>query len=325
MKSLIVTTLIAALLGFYYVEHPGYFRFFGPTVPPDTSRQNTFLIHLDPSDCQVNIEKSLSTNSRYEERIDEAAGLRYIRINSIPNHPIGDFPNNGNPHMVEVHEMKRTVPLKGKIASRITWARGYDTGILFSGVCIDPFTGEFFIGSTGKFNRAWNITTLTSSVNLGLDCNNAHVQPSGKYHYHGAPTAFLESLGVDGKSMIKIGYAADGFPIYYKYGYDENGQIVSFQSGYQLKKGKRPGDGIAAPDGYHNGRYFNDYEYINESSLLDECNGRWGKTADSDWEYYYVVTDNFPSVPICFTGTPNEDFAKMGGRHRGPRRNRPRH
>ena len=25
-------------------------------------------------------------------------------------------------------------------------------------------------------------------VDIGLDCNTAHVQPTGKYHYHGVPS-----------------------------------------------------------------------------------------------------------------------------------------
>ena len=51
-----------------------------------------------------------------------------------------------------------------------------------------------------------------------------------------------------------------------------------------------------------------------------------GKTPESDNEYYYVITDNFPSTPICFSGTPSSDFIHkqdiMGSgpndfRHRG--------
>ena len=292
---------------------------------------NQFVIHLNPDDCQVDIERKLKLKSQYTETIEEAEGRRNILINSIANHKVGAFPNQGNPHTISEHKWSFSIPLRPQIAEYTTSGQGYDTGVLFSGVSLDPFTAEFFIGSNGSMNREWNITTLSSLVDLGLDCNNAHVQPTGKYHYHGTPSAYLQKLGVDGTEMVKVGYAADGFPIYYKYGYDENGKIITHQSGYHLKEGKRSGDGKTSPDGYFNGMYFNDYEYIVSNSILDKCNGRWGKTPESEKEYYYVITDNFPSIPLCFSGTPSEDLHKMkrrphprrqGRSHRPPPRGR---
>ncbi|NQX84429.1 MAG: YHYH protein [Flavobacteriaceae bacterium] len=46
-------------------------------------------------------------------------------------------------------------------------------------------------------------------------------------------------------------------------------------------------------------------------SKLDECNGRYGKTPESDNEYYYVFADNFSAVPLCFKGTLNNSFKNM--------------
>ncbi len=84
---------------------------------------------------------------------------------------------------------------------------GYTFGVLFSGVAVDPYTGEFFEGSNG-INMDWNITTLQSTRSLGLDCNNAHVQPTGRYHYHGSPSKYIEDLGIaNGTQMVKVGYA----------------------------------------------------------------------------------------------------------------------
>ena len=60
---------------------------------------------------------------------------------------------------------------------------------------------------------------LLVKVNLGLDCNNAHVQPTGKYHYHGSPTLYLQNANIPANQMTLVGYAADDFPIYYKYAY----------------------------------------------------------------------------------------------------------
>lgn len=286
--------------------------------PGDYETADTYNIQLNPDDCDIDIEKKLGTSSIYQEEIDEKKGLRKITINSVASHKVGAFPNSGNPNTIKEQKMSFSIPLKPEVAKSTTTAQGFDSGVLFSGVNIDPFTAEFFIGSDGRMNPQWNITTLTSTENLGLDCNNAHVQPTGKYHYHGTPSAYLFELGADGKEMVKVGYAADGFPMYYKYGYDDQGSIVTHESGYRLKQGDRPGDGKTAPDGTYNGRYFNDYLYVGGVSELDACNGRWGRTPESDNEYYYVITDNFPSVPLCFTGTPSNELNKRMGNGRPP-------
>ena len=113
----------------------------------------------------------------------------------------------------------------------------------------------------------------------------------------------------NGSAMVKIGYAADGYPIYYKYSYDDSGtNILAYESGYQIKSGSRGGNGTTSPDGCYDGTFFQDYEYV-AGSGLDACNGRTGKTPESNSEYHYVVTDNFPSVPLCFTGTPDNSFS----------------
>ncbi len=269
-----------------------------------TNVVSTFTINLDPSDCNVD----LSTNSIYTEVVNAVSDTRTVTFNGIPDHLVGTFPNGGNPNTISEQNDTYEMDLTPSLASTTTSAQGYEFGVLFSGVSIDPFTAEFFIGSGGT-NMEWNITTLTTTVNLGLDCNNAHVQPTGKYHYHGTPSAYASDLGVDGTEMVKVGYAADGFPIYYKYGYDDAGtSIIALESGYQLIEGSRPGDGVTAPDGCYDGTYFQDYEYVSGISSLDECNGRFGRTPESNDEYYYVITDNFPSSPLCFSGTPSQDF-----------------
>lgn len=272
------------------------------------SSKSTFRIFLDAESCNVD----LSHDHIYSEKIDEKRGVRLITANGIPEHKTGEFPNQGNPNTILAREVKYEIPLDPKPAGRDIPGMGIRTGILFSGVEIDPFTGEFFIGEKGT-NRGWNITTLTTTVDLGLDCNNAHVQPSGKYHYHGTPNAYLEDLGADGTKMIKVGYAADGYPIYYKWAYDENDEIIVYESGYVLNAGDRGGDGKTAPNGVYDGTYFQDYRYEDGISELDPCNGRIGKTPESDEEYYYLITDNFPSVPICLHAEPSDDFKNRGG------------
>lgn len=109
--------------------------------------------------------------------------------------------------------------------------------------------------------------------------------------------------------MVQVGWAGDGFPIYYKYVYssasDANSAIVEIKSSYQLKTGERPGDGTSAPCGTYNGKYEADYEYSANKSELDECNGRFGVTAEFPG---YVITADYPLIPRCFLGTPDDSF-----------------
>jgi hypothetical protein len=271
---------------------------------------SVFSINLDTSDCNVNIENQLGTSSVYSENVN--GNTRTITINGVANHNVGMFPNSGNPNTIGVVSETYTMTTNPQHAASISYGQGYTTAVLFTGAVVEPYTAEFFVGSNG-INMDWNITTLQFTTNLGLDCNNAHVQPTGRYHYHGTPSAYIEDLGMaDGSQMIKVGYAADGYPLYYKYGYEDDGtSIVAHESGYQLKTEERSGDGFSAPDGCPDGYYFQDYEYVSGVSDLDECNGRYGKTPESDNEYYYIITDNFPSMPLCFKGTPDDSFHHM--------------
>lgn len=193
----------------------------------------------------------------------------------------------------------------------------YEFGILLNGVVLDPVAAEPFPhegAMSTSANWEWNLEA--TNVRIGLDCNNAHVQPTGKYHYHGSPILYLENLNTPNDKMTLVGYSADGFPIYHKYAYgiasNEDSSIIAMTSSYQLKSGNRPGDGVSAPCDEYNGVYSNDYEYIEGLGTLDEANGRVGVTPEyPEGTYYYVLTDNFPNIPRYFKGTPSQDF-KLG-------------
>ncbi|PRX56399.1 YHYH protein [Flagellimonas meridianipacifica] len=273
-----------------------------------TNPSSIFTINLDPTDCDIDIETELGIVSLYSESI--SGTTRKITINGVANHLVGEFPNSGNPSTIAETKENYTMTMEPELAASVTNGQGYTMAIYFSGVVGEPYTAEYFVGSDGTINRDWNITTLQSERSLGLDCNNAHAQPTGRYHYHGTPSNYVSLEGIDGSEMVKIGYAADGFPIYYKYAYADDGvTLVDLSSGYQLKTIERGGDGIGAPNGCPDGLYFQDYEYVDGISSLDECNGMFGKTPESDNEYFYVVTDNFPSSPLCFSGTPDSSFS----------------
>jgi len=256
---------------------------------------------------------------------------RIVTANSIPEHKVGLFgmgPGSLNPNAISAQSESYTLnrnPEKASVFTPLLSTSGsgpnagpqYSFGVLFNGVELDPVAAEPFPHEgvmSPNVNWEWNLEAL--NVNLGLDCNNAHVQPSGKYHYHGKPTLFLEELAISPNTMTLIGYAADGFPIYYKYAYSEplndQSNVISMTSSYRLKEGDRQGDGVSAPCGTYDGVYSNDYEYVEGLGTLDEANGREGVTPEfPDGTYYYVITDEFPSVPRYFRGTPSNSF-KIG-------------
>ena len=250
---------------------------------------------------------------------------RVIVSNAIPAHKVGEFPNPGNPNTISEQNKKYSIPLNPKKAEKLTsvstggFGKGfpaYEFGVVLNGVKLEPTAAEFFGGRSGNMNSDWTLEVLSTQVNLSDDCNNAHVQPTGEYHYHGTPWGYIKSI--DNKPMKQVGWAADGFPIYYKYGYsdpmDLTSGLVVLESGYRLKKGERPGNGKTAPDGTYDGTYVRDFEYIDGLGDLDRANGRFGVTPEfPEGTYYYVITDDFPSLPRYFVGTPSKDFAVGGG------------
>jgi len=167
-----------------------------------------------------------------------------------------------------------------------------------NGVPFDPGAGEFYLGDR---SLGWQYEALSGAVVLGLDQNHAHVQPSGKYHYHGLPTLFLEEIGVEkGKHSPQIGWAADGFPIFALYGGKE--QVTTLRPSYRLKAGNRP-TGDNQPGGQYDGTFTQDYEYVPGLGDLDECNAAMTVTDDfPNGTYAYFLTNDYPVIPRCLKG-----------------------
>ncbi|MBI1370136.1 MAG: YHYH protein [Planctomycetes bacterium] len=267
--------------------------------------------------------------------IAEHDGVRTIRSNGIPNHVMGEFPNRGNPNTVSEQKYEFHVTMTPRVADRITPLRGNLFGVAINGVPFDPGTAEIWTPNgrgrmgpgAGPPDELWNYDALSGKINLGLDANNAHVQPTGAYHYHGLPTGLIASLR-EGQRMTLVGYAADGFPIYARYGYvdpnNPNSGTREMQSSYRLKHGQRPG-GDKAPGGAYDGTYVQDFEYVKGLGDLDECNGRVGVTPEyPKGIYHYYLTRTYPFVPRFFRGTPDPSFRHgppaggPGGERRGP-------
>ncbi len=273
-------------------------------------------LHLRPATVQP------QANS--EVKIEIVGEDRVITANGVPNHKTGRFPNSGNPNRISEQSHVFRVPAKPEIAKRTTPMHGM-FGVAVNGVPFDPGAGEFYDGEPG-----WQYEPLSGAIDLGLDVSHAHVQPTGKYHYHGLPTGLQEIVQIDPKKHSPlIGWAADGFPIYVLYGYsdpqDASSEVVKLTSSYRLKSGNRPGGN--APGGEFDGTFVADYEYVEGAGDLDQCNGRNTVTPEfPKGTYAYYMTERWPVVPRMYRGTPSASFRHgppQGARSQGGPPSRP--
>ena len=203
--------------------------------------------------------------------------------NGIPGHATGTFPNGGNPNTIQTVFQTWNVPNVPERTGTVTEMATF--GVTLDGIKLERDTAESF-----RNEGEWRYEAITAGLArrqtdgarftwLGTDCNNAHVQPTGAYHYHGIPESLINRLGEgpDGAAdMIAAGFAADGFPFYLRYGYrdpnDPQSGLVAVLGSWMLRplgRGTRPG----GPGGPYDGTFREDWEYVEGSGDLDECNG----------------------------------------------------
>jgi hypothetical protein len=239
---------------------------------------------------------------------------RVMVTNSLPNHKTGAFPTKGNPNTITAQNKTYTFPLNPKYIGKAEWVR--EPGIALNGVKFEPGTAEVVECDTGENYR---VEAFQDLINLGLDFNNAHVQPTGEYHYHGTPTSVIKDIDTN-EDLVHIGFAKDGFPIYFS-------KSEAYKSSYKLVDGNREGEDCTytnpkktidvSVDHHHDGTYTTDFEFVEGTGDLDECNG-----ISIDGKYMYLVTDTFPYVSRCLMGEFAEERRPDGpppGR-RPPRR-----
>ncbi|MEQ9301991.1 MAG: YHYH protein [Cyclobacteriaceae bacterium] len=259
---------------------------------------------------------------------------RTIVTNGVPEHDFrNQVANLGITDLIsdtETYSVDATPSLASSITSILKddFTPNWKFGVAVNGVPIDPAPGTPFIftdANTGEFNWDWVFEPTNNMEQVGLDCNISHLQPDqsrglGRIHYHGDMADFADDLlpGIGSGNTtpsepLLIGWAADGFPIVYKYGPNALGALTELQPSYQVKAGQRSGDGISEPCGEYNGKYTNDYEYISSIGDLDECNGisQSITVGGENFGYFYVITEAFPVISRCMSGTPSQSF-KVG-------------
>ena len=219
---------------------------------------------------------------------------RTIETNALPDHDTGDFPNSGNPNEITAQDLTWEFPTDPEFTGTATDVRV--SGVAVNGVKFEPGTAETLTCSSGENYR---IEALQDVYDLGLDFNNAHVQPTGEYHYHGISSLLVGAYETD-EDLVHIGFAADGHLIYYS-------KSDAYASGYALSTEDRSGtdclasgpngttidvDGTAA-----DGTYTSDWVWSADTGDLDACNG-----ITIDGEYAYLITDEYPFVGRCLNG-----------------------
>ncbi len=237
-------------------------------------------------------------------------GIRRIRANGLPNHSHGSFPNASvSPQSYDFS--LPTAPSRGG-GTALTIPQPF--GIAVNGVLFDPLAAEWW-----NNDPAWHYNALGGGVPLFLDTNNAHVQPTGAYHYHGIPTGLRESMPTTRHSPL-IGWAGDGFPVYLNRGYrkprKKSSGLTRLTSSYRLRSGTRSG----GPGGRYDGQFLSDYQYVAKSGDLDENNGRFQVTPEyPGGTYCYILTGSFPVIPLRLEGPLADSFVRRPGAGAPPR------
>ncbi|MFT5444948.1 MAG: hypothetical protein ACI9DC_000108 [Gammaproteobacteria bacterium] len=211
-----------------------------------------------------------AANAVVRMRVEKANGFPVIESDGLAVHQTGQFPNRGNPNRIQAQSHRFQMSLEPTQSSTFT-PLGHNTfGVAINGVRFDSATAEYW---NNDRSADWNIEALTGGINFGLEQNNAHVQPSGAYHDHDVPEGLMASFEFRSRPTL-LGYAADGFPVYGPYSYqdadDARSRVVAFKPSYQLKPGSRP-DG---PRGRYDGTYTRDWEYASGTGALERCNSR---------------------------------------------------
>lgn len=257
----------------------------------------------------MNTSPKVNANSRYTWSCSGAT--RLLTGTGIPDHPVtgGQFATPISTQVINV-----TGTLNPALTGTVTPVQVI--GYALNSVKFDPGTaGTCTSNATGTAlgqgcvaiagQDPWRIEALGGAFTFGTDENNAHVQPDGAYHYHGMPEGVITKQA-KGTGMTLVGWAADGFPIYARYGYTVADNAASGTRSLKGSYPKKATPSVGRPSVsiFPMGTFQQDYEYVAGSGDLDECNGRTGVTPEfPNGIYHYYVTETYPYIQRCVKGT----------------------
>ena len=291
-----------------YIEADGVFRLIEPVQSLESSTEGVLCNYIDNT---PNNQESLTITSKSEWACLEAN--RMLTANGIPDHEVGIFPNPHNPNMISEQSVSASYTLSPTETSTSTKLGG-PAGVIayiLNGVKVDAGTAGTCNNSGASCKLAggggsWSIEALGQThFDFGDDENHAHVQPGGQYHYHGIPEGFVTKQGGNSSTMTIIGWAADGFPIYARYGHsiadDSSSPLKAMEGSYGFVSSASESRPLISM--YALGTFSQDWEYVEGLGDLDECNGRWGVTPEfPQGIYHYYATDSYPYFQRCVKG-----------------------
>jgi hypothetical protein len=288
-----------------------------PTGDGSTASFSTLL-----EACSLSAQEiALCADTEHSATITVAAGVRTITSNAIPNHDADLFPNEGNPHAISAQSIVYTMTTSP--SRNTTSTAAHIPGVSLNGIKFEPETAEVYLSTEWRYEaltfngRASGDEKPQMGTSLGFDCNFAHVQPSGEYHYHGVPTGLMPTSA----EISHIGWASDGYPILARYGYvtagDASSAVVELSGSYKLLSGARQAldASDSPPPGDYDGTFLQDWLYDATAGDLDECNGREELIVieGGTYDYAYYVTHSYPYLPRCVWGTPDPSFEQGPG------------
>lgn len=280
----------------------------GEPIAADGGLVSTGDVGCAVSNNTYNASTKVRANSVWSWTCDSA---RRLSGNGIPEHDVigGSFATP-----VSAQNISVTFPLAPRYAGTVTPST--DVGYVWNSVKLDPGTagscrstatsttpGGGCVAAMGT--DPWRLEAIGGAFVFGTDENNAHVQPNGQYHYHGMPEGVIARLNT-GTGLALVAWARDGFPIYARYGFidaaDASSGTRKLNPSWQKKTTADPGRPSTST--FPMGTFTQDYEYVEGSGDLDECNGRFGVTPEfPSGTYHYYITETFPFIQRCIKGT----------------------
>ena len=137
-----------------------------------------------------------------------------IASNGLPNHDMGEFPNRANPNAFQAQSLRFCIATEPQLTNDVTHGE-MTVDVTLTGLPIRPYTAGYCDpnGRRGMGcdpSSGWRQQAMFDPRALGMDDENAHVDRSGLYHYHGVSQSYLQGL-----TDTQVGFAPDGFEIRY--------------------------------------------------------------------------------------------------------------
>lgn len=300
-----VVPIVSTVIGLAIIGLIGYFIFNQMKTTTSNNSNTTVTASASKYISDYTIDDT-GYGTKLTVKVDKSTGKRTIISNALPNHKTGTFPNDNNPNSIKAQSLTWSYASTPKKTDKATEVK--ETGVAINGVKFDPGTAE---RATCESGETYRLEALQQFQSVGLDFNNAHVQPDGTYHYHGLADELVKT-NTTSDDLVHIGFAADGHLIYAS-------KSEAYKPSYALSNKERAGTNCTIKVGLAQvsvkvdntttkGAFTADYEYSAGSGKLDECNG-----TTINGEYAYVATKTFPYIPRCLNGEVTQTGPGAGG------------